>query len=74
MGIQLREIGAWARERKFAATLLVAATLAIGILIGTVISGRVNATHSILPSGATPPRPSQPRILVQCLWRYRGTR
>ena len=53
MGIQLREIGAWARERKFAATLLVAATLAIGILIGTVISGRVNATHSILPSGAT---------------------
>ena len=53
MGIQLREIGAWARERKFIATLLVAATLAIGILIGTVISGRVNATHAILPSGAT---------------------
>jgi len=53
MGIQLREIGAWTRERKFAAMLLVAATLAIGILIGTVISGRVNATHSILPSGAT---------------------
>ncbi len=53
MGIQLREIGSWVRNRKFAASLLVAATLSIGILIGTVISGRVNATHSILPSGAT---------------------
>jgi serine protease Do len=54
MGIQLRELASWARNRKFVASLLVALTLSIGILIGTVISGRVTATHSILPSGATP--------------------
>jgi serine protease Do len=53
MGFHIREIGAWARNRKVAAGLLVAVTLVIGILIGTVISGRVIATHSILPSGAT---------------------
>jgi serine protease Do len=53
MGLQLREIGARMRNRKLAATLLVLATLSIGILIGTVISGRVNATRSILPNGAT---------------------
>src|SRR5579884_4158576 len=53
MGFHLREIGAWVRNRKLAATLLVLATLSIGILIGTVISGRVSATHSILPNGAT---------------------
>jgi serine protease Do len=54
MGIQLRELTNWVRTRKLVASLLVALTLSIGMLIGTVISGRVNATHSFLPSGATP--------------------
>src|SRR2546428_13707742 len=54
MGIQLRELASWAGSRKFVASLLVALTLSLGILIGTVISGRVIATHSFLPSGATP--------------------
>src|SRR5579863_10751336 len=54
MGIQLREVVNWARNRKFVVGALVALTLSIGILVGTVISGRVNATHSFLPSGATP--------------------
>jgi serine protease Do len=54
MGMQLRELASWARNRKVLASLLVALTLSIGILIGTVISGRVNATHVILPNGATP--------------------
>jgi serine protease Do len=54
MGIQLRELASWARNRKVVASLLVALTLSLGILIGTVISGRVIATHSFLPSGATP--------------------
>jgi len=53
MGIQLSELANWTRSRKFIVGLLVGLTLSIGILIGTVISGRVNATHSFLPSGAT---------------------
>jgi serine protease Do len=54
MGIELRELANWARSRKVVVALLVALTLSIGILVGTVISGRVNATHSFLQSGATP--------------------
>lgn len=54
MGIHLRDLASWARNRKVVAGILVALTLSFGILIGTVISGRVNATHSFLPSGATP--------------------
>ena len=54
MGIQLRELASWARNRKVIASLLIALTLSIGILIGTVISVRVSATHSFLPNGATP--------------------
>src|SRR6266566_4631311 len=53
MGIQLQELASWARNRKLVASLLVALTLSIGILIGTVISVRVNATRSFLPNGAT---------------------
>jgi len=54
MGIQLRELATWARDRKLVASLLVALTLSIGILIGTLVSGRVNATRAFLPNGATP--------------------
>ncbi len=54
MGVQLREIASWAWNRKFIATVLVMVTLSIGILIGTVISGHVNATHAPAASGATP--------------------
>jgi serine protease Do len=54
MGIQLRELMDWARHRKVLATLLVTVTLAVGILMGTVISGRVAATKGIVGSGATP--------------------
>jgi len=45
MGMQLREFAAWARNRKILATLLVTVTLAVGMLIGTVISGHVGAAH-----------------------------
>jgi len=54
MGVQVRELAVWFRSRKFLATGLVALTLAIGILIGTVISGRVGAEHTALIGGATP--------------------
>ncbi len=35
----------WAKQRKLGALLLVTLTLAVGILIGTVVSGRVGATR-----------------------------
>jgi serine protease Do len=56
MGMQLRELGAWVRHRKVLATLLVTVTLAIGMLIGTVISGRVGASHPAFAGvgGGTP--------------------
>jgi serine protease Do len=53
MGIQFQEVLGWARRRKVFATLLVAFTLGIGILIGTLISGRAQATHDQAATGAT---------------------
>src|SRR3979490_1774615 len=54
MGMQLIEFAAWARNRKILATLLVTVTLAVGIVIGTVASGRVGASHPAVGSDATP--------------------
>jgi len=56
MGEQVREIFSWARRRKMLATIFVAFTLAIGILIGSVVSGRVSAMKSAAFAGtsATP--------------------
>ena len=54
MGIQIRELAAWARNRKIMATLLVTLTLAIGILIGTVISGHTGAARPAVGTDATP--------------------
>ncbi len=54
MGTQIREIAVWARNRKIMATLLVTVTLAIGMLIGTVISGHVGAAHPAAAVGGTP--------------------
>src|SRR5579862_3189361 len=53
MGIEFRELWLWARNRKLLASFLVAFTLCIGILIGTVISGRALATRAQAPSGAS---------------------
>src|SRR5579864_3557401 len=54
MGIQIRELATWARNRKILATLLVTVTLAIGMVIGTVISGHVGAAHPFAAVGGTP--------------------
>ena len=54
MRLAWREIAAWTRSRKLLASLAIALTLCIGMLIGTVISGRVSATHSFFAAGATP--------------------
>src|ERR1700704_54818 len=43
MGQQVKELFDWARRRKILATFFVALTLTVGILIGSVVSGRVSA-------------------------------
>ena len=44
MGIEFRELMDWVRRRKVFASLFVTATLGVGILIGTLISGHAMAT------------------------------
>jgi serine protease Do len=46
MGEQVKELYNWARRRKIMAALFVGMTLVIGILIGSVVSGRVSAVKS----------------------------
>src|ERR1700689_4502765 len=53
MGIEFQELFSWMRRRKVFATLLVVCTLAIGIMIGTIISGHAQATHDQTATGAT---------------------
>jgi S1-C subfamily serine protease len=53
MGIQFQEVFGWVRRRKVFATLLIAFTLGVGILIGSLISGRALATHDQAATGAT---------------------
>jgi serine protease Do len=45
MGIEFIELVTWMRRRKIFASLLVAFTLGVGILIGTLISGHAQATR-----------------------------
>ena len=53
MGEQVKELMDWARRRKILASVSVAFTLAVGILIGSVVSGRVSAMKSPGFSGTT---------------------
>src|SRR5437899_1341407 len=53
MGEQVKELMNWAKRRKILATAFVALTLVVGILIGSVISGRVSATKGFGFSGTT---------------------
>src|SRR5947209_13724155 len=56
MGEPVKELYDWARRRKILATVFVALTLTVGILIGSVVSGRVSAmkTLSFAGTNATP--------------------
>jgi serine protease Do len=51
MGEQVKELMGWARRRKVLASAFVAFTLVVGILIGSVVSGRVSAMKSLKFSG-----------------------
>src|SRR2546423_13324158 len=56
MAQQVRELLDWARRRKVLASLFVALTLGVGILIGSVVSGHVSAMKgfSFAGTNATP--------------------
>src|SRR5271155_3954854 len=56
MGEEIKDLVGWARRRKILATAFVAVTLAAGIMIGTVVSGRVSAMKALTFAGtnATP--------------------
>src|SRR5258707_2750388 len=47
MGEQVRDLMDWARRRKILASVFVAFTLVVGILIGSVVSGRTSAMRSL---------------------------
>ncbi len=53
MGMQFRGILNWSRTRRGVAALLVAATLGVGILIGSVISDRAGASHATFETAKT---------------------
>jgi serine protease Do len=53
MGEQVKDLVGWARRRKILATVFVALTLAAGIMIGTVVSGRVSAMKALNFAGTT---------------------
>jgi serine protease Do len=53
MGQQVKELFDWARRRKILATAFVALTLGAGILIGTIVSGRVSAMKNLPFAGTT---------------------
>jgi serine protease Do len=53
MGEQVKELFNWARRRKIMASFFVAFTLIVGIMIGSVISGRVSAMKSFAGTDAS---------------------
>ncbi|PYU01794.1 MAG: peptidase S1 [Acidobacteria bacterium] len=53
MGDQVRELLNWARQRKVLTAAFVSLTLLVGILIGSVVSGRVSATKGFGFPGTT---------------------
>src|SRR5580765_4243308 len=56
MGEPVKSMVSWARREKLVAGLFVALTLVVGILIGTVVSGRTSAMKATASAGkgATP--------------------
>src|SRR5215475_2397956 len=53
MGLQAKELLDWARRRKIAASLFLVLTLGVGIMIGSVVSGRVSAMKTLATFGGT---------------------
>ncbi|HUO33492.1 MAG TPA: Do family serine endopeptidase [Candidatus Acidoferrum sp.] len=52
MGIQFQELLSWVRRRKIFATILIAITLGIGVVVGTLLPGHAQAMHPQAANGA----------------------
>lgn len=52
MGVELRELFSWAKRRKIIVSFLVLLTLGVGIVIGTLLSGKAMAVHEQASNGA----------------------
>jgi len=63
MGEQVKELMDWARRRKILAGVFVALTLVVGILIGSVVSGRVSATKGFGFAGTTATPLAVPEVI-----------
>src|SRR5271170_130327 len=59
MGKQMGEFVGWARQRKLLATLLAIATLGVGVIIGSIGSGRVAAMRDQTATPLAVPNPVQ---------------
>src|SRR5271168_2157081 len=53
MGLQVKELFDWARRRKILASAFLVVTLGVGIMIGSVVSGRVSAMKALSFAGTT---------------------
>ena len=56
MGLQVKELFDWARRRKILASAFLVITLGVGIVIGSIVSGKVSAMKTLTFAGtnATP--------------------
>lgn len=54
MGNEMRDVMGWAKSRKIVALVAISLTLAVGIMIGSVISGRAGADKGTPAGDATP--------------------
>jgi len=53
MGLQAKELLDWARRRKVLASAFLVVTLAVGIVIGSIVSGKVSAMKSMSFAGSS---------------------
>jgi len=54
---EVNGMSAWTRRKKILASLSVVLTLAVGILIGSVVSGRVSAMKTLSTFAGTSAKP-----------------
>ena len=60
----------WTNRRTYVAAGLIAATLSVGILIGTVVSGKVSAMRSFTFAGTSAaPLPCRTRFRLRIVFR-----
>ena len=72
MGLQVKELFDWARRRKILASAFLVITLGVGIMIGSIVSGRVSAMKALSFAGtnATPLAVPDPIPVLELIFYY----